>query len=184
MIRRAREAFRAGRLLDEFIPIPPDLKDTVAGGFGDAEKQAELDAQSAANRERYGYANWYDFCVSEWGTKWDVGGEHDGDASEDSDHSLTMTFDSAWSPPVTAYEKFEALGFTVQGYYYEPGMCFAGIYSDGEDDCYDYSNMTAKQVRDMLPEELDEMFAISDYMEDWEEENAEISEESTESDRA
>lgn len=170
MIRRAREAFRDGRLLDEFIPIPQDLKDTTAGAFGDTEKQAVLEAQSAANRDRHGYANWYDFCVNEWGTKWDVGGDDDGDYSEDADHSVTFTFDSAWSPPIAAYDKLVEMGFSVQGYYYEPGMAFAGVYEDGHDDYYEFSGMSADEVEAMLPESLNEMFAISDYMRDWEDE--------------
>lgn len=173
MIRRAREAFRAGRLLDEFIPVPADLKDTVAGGFSDADQQADLEAKSEANREKYGYTNWYDFCVNEWGTKWDVGGDWDGDFSDDTDHSLTMTFDSAWAPPVAAYAKFEELGFAVQGYYYEPGMAFAGVYSDGYDDYYEFSGMTSEQVRDTLPEGLDEMYSISEYMQEWEDQENE-----------
>lgn len=170
MIRRAREAFRAGRLLDEFIPVPAELKDTVAGGFGDAEKQAALEARNEANIAQHGYANWYDFCVSEWGTKWDVGGGDDSDYSEDADHSVTFSFDSAWAPPVAAYEKLERLGFAVQGYYYESGMAFAGLYADGEDDYFEFSGMTSEQVKDLLPKDLDDMFAISDCMADWEDE--------------
>ena len=180
MITRAREAFRTGRLLDEFIPVPAELKDTVAGGFGDAEKQAALEVQNSDNLARYGYANWYDFCVGEWGTKWDVGGDHDGDYSEDADHSVTLAFDSAWSPPIAAYDKLVEMGFTVQGYYYESGMGFAGVYTDGDDDYFEISGLSSDEVRDMLPEALDEMFSISDFMADWEDEDApEIDDEQT-----
>lgn len=41
--------------------------------------------------------NWYDWCVSNWGTKWDITDPcvvHD--TEED---SITISFDSAWAPP-------------------------------------------------------------------------------------
>jgi hypothetical protein len=65
------------------------------------------------------------------------------------------------------------LGFTVRAYYYEGGMCYAGIWEDGQDDYYDLSGMDSAQVKEQLPTELDEMFCISEYMAEWEEENAE-----------
>lgn len=172
MITRAREAFRAGRLLDEFVPVPTDLRETLAGSFGDEEKQKELEAKSAANQEQHGYANWYDFCVSEWGTKWDVGS--DGDFSDDSDNAITFYFDSAWAPPVAAYEKLEEQGFAVSAMYYEPGMAFAGRYEDGCDDYYEYGSMSVDEVEAMLPDDIDECFGITESMREWAEDEEDI----------
>ena len=181
MISRAKDAFKDGRLLDEFIPVPADLKETVAGSFGDAEKQAALEAKSEANREQHGYANWYDFCVNEWGTKWDVGGE--GDFADDGDNSVTFYFDSAWAPPTKAYERLEEQGFAVSAMYYEPGMAFAGRYEDGCDDYYEYGDMSADDVENMLPNDIDEYFGISEGIRDWaeseEEDVPEIDDEET-----
>ena len=73
MVQRAYDALREGRFLQEFIPCPQDLIDTVSGSVG--EGQDALEAKQAANREKYGYATWYDYNVNEWGTKWDVGGD-------------------------------------------------------------------------------------------------------------
>ena len=64
----------------------------------------------------------------------------------------------------------EELGFTVRGMYYEPGLCFAGIYEDGFDDYYEYANLSSEEVADMIPDELDETFNISEQLADWEEE--------------
>ena len=160
MIDRVRKAFNEGALLQEFIPVPQELKDAVA------------DFQvNEALMEKYGYSNWYDFCVNEWGTKWDIGA--DGYMAEDNSTGLSLTFDSAWSPPIGAYEKLTDLGFAIRAYYYEPGMCYAGIWEDGHDDYYDYSGMDSAQVAEEFPEVLDEMFCISESMAEYEEENAE-----------
>ena len=173
MIERARVAFNDGKLCNEFVPVPEDLH-IVAGSVGGPEDEAQIKLveQGELNRVRYGYTNWYDFCVAEWGTKWDVGG--DGMTAElTEDGRLVMSFDSAWSPPINFYEKMVDLGFSVRAYYYEGGMNFAGIWEDGYDDFYELAS-GSEAVREQLPEVLDEMFCISESMADWEEENLEI----------
>ena len=168
MITRAQKAFADGRLLDEFVPVPKSLH-IVAGRVGDDTDplQIDLEAQEKANLEAHGYSTWYDYCVNEWGTKWDVGGDDQGPA-QDIPGGLIMCFDSAWSPPIQAYEKMLDLGFSIRASYYEPGMCFAGIWEDGDDDYYDLSNMNSQQVREELPEHLDEAYGISECMEEYE----------------
>jgi len=168
MIVRAKEAFAEGRFLDEFIPVPEDLK-IVAGSVGDPDEQAKLKAQTRANVERHGYGNWYDFCVGEWGTKWDVG-NGSGIQTWD-DHELVVYFDSAWSPPIEAYGRLVDLGFSVYATYYEPGTAFAGIWQDGYDDFYNLSGMDSGDVKQQLPPELDDAFGISESMAEYEAEN-------------
>ena len=141
MLERARVAFKEGRLLDEFVPVPKSLH-IVAGRVGDDTDplQIDLKAQEKANLEAHGYSTWYDYCVNEWGTKWDVGGDDLGPAQD------------------------------------IPGgliMCFAGLWEDGDDDYYDLSNMNSEQVREELPEHLDEAYGISECMAEWEAENEE-----------
>jgi hypothetical protein len=136
------------------------------------DKRAEHEAQQAANVEKYGYANWYDFCVNEWGTKWDVGA--DGNPAQDIPGGLMLGFESAWSPPIGAYEKLTDLGFTIRAMYYEPGMAFAGIWEDGQDDYYEYGGLDSAGIAEALPVELDEAFGISESAAEWEEENQEI----------
>lgn len=171
MLIRARDAFNRQELLSEFIPVPESLH-IVAGCVGDPDEQAKLEADTARNVETIGYGNWYDFCVNEWGTKWDVGAE--GYEVEIENGGLTMSFDSAWSPPLEAYAKLEALGFEVRAYYYESGMCFAGMWEDGCDDFYDLSQCrNADEMEDLLPTVLDEMFCISEGVREFQEENEE-----------
>ena len=72
-ITRAADAFRRGDLFNEFVPLPKDQEE-----------------------------NWYDWHISNWGTKWDVGGDgYDVDISDDG-RVMTVNFDSAWSPPIFA----------------------------------------------------------------------------------
>jgi hypothetical protein len=172
MIERAKRAFAAGRFLEEFCPVPESLQ-IVAGRVGDGDEQKKLEEDTAENWRVHGYRNWYDYCVNEWGTKWDVGGDDYNEPHQETPNKITMSFDSAWAPPVAAMDKFEALGFSVRLYYYEPGMGFAGIYEDGHDDYYEYGGLNAEQIAEELPEALDEMFNISEDVAMWEEENAE-----------
>ena len=165
MILRAKEALDRGEFLQEFIPVPQDLKDTVSGSMGEDHREAH-EAQQKANREKHGYSNWYDFCVGEWGTKWDVGGDGQTDIHPDG-KMLHTTFDSAWSPPVNAYVKLEELGFGVNAMYYEGGMAYAGAYGDGNDEEINLEGMSADDVENHYPE-IDEAFGISESMREYE----------------
>ncbi len=44
-IARARRAAEKDGLLNEFIPVPKDLKETVSGFMGDTEEQKQLEIQ-------------------------------------------------------------------------------------------------------------------------------------------
>lgn len=165
MMTRANEAFAKGKLLNEFVPCPDELWDEESSSYG-GDNAAEKDALRESLTAKYGYKNWYDWCVANWGTKWDVGGDETECDVHDA-HNATMTFDSAWAPPTDAYRKMEELGFEIEAYYYEPGMQFAGIYEGGFDDFYE-SWGNAENCREQLPEVLDEMFAISENQEMWE----------------
>ncbi len=169
MIKRAFDALERGEFLQEFIPVPKELTETMSGFHGDADKQAALEAQTRANVEKYGYGNWYDYCVGEWGTKWDVGEQGCSDVHPEG-RMLHTSFDSAWSPPVNAYAKLEALGFRVEAQFYESGMAFAGTYSDGNCDDFSLEGMSADEIERDYPE-LDECFGISESIREYEEEN-------------
>ena len=170
MIERVRTAFNDGRLLAEFIPIPQSLK-IVAGCVGDPDEQKKLEEDTARNKEVHGYGNWYDYCVNEWGTKWDVGA--DGNPAQDIPGGLMLGFESAWAPPSAAYEKLTEQGFRIRAMYFEPGMAFAGIWEDGIDDFYEYGGLDSAGIAEELPVELDEAFGISEDVAQWEAENAE-----------
>jgi len=170
MIERVRTAFNNGALLQEFIPVPEDLH--IVAGSVPVEQEAAHKAKEQANRDTHGYANWYDFCVNEWGTKWDIGA--DGNPAQDIPGGLMLGFESAWAPPIGAYEKLTEQGFRIRAMYYEPGMAFAGVWEEGSDDYYDYGGLDSAGIAEALPVELDEAFGISESVAEWEEENQEI----------
>jgi hypothetical protein len=161
MLVKAEKAFKKGKFLNAFIPVPIALKKTMAG-FAAGDEQAKLEKKEQANLKKYGYKNWYDFCIGEWGTKWDVGGGEDSVFFAD---KLTLGFDSAWSPPVEAYYKLQELGFEILAYWYEPGMSFAGRFdADGE------ANFDIHGPRSMEKKKLPEdIFRFVDgyYSGDW-----------------
>jgi hypothetical protein len=167
MIERAAKAFQEGTFLQEFIPCPQELIDTVSGFV---PEQEALEAKQAANRERYGYSSWYNFNIANWGTKWDVSADNVEIVDA---NTLTAGFDSAWAPPTNAYEQLMELGFEIEAFYYEPGMAFVGKWADGVDEYYEYSGEDSTTVREAIGEELDDYFGISESMADWEAENQE-----------
>ena len=162
MIERAKAAMIRGEFLHEFIPVPKELSEATANF-----------TTNEALMAKYGYSDWYSFCIANWGTKWDVGGDDYGTPTITEDGKMIAGFDSAWAPPTTAMERLTEMGFGVKLYYYEPGMCFAGIWEDGIDSYYEYGDMSAAEVAECFPAELDEMFCISESMAEWEAENAE-----------
>ena len=156
MIERARDALERGEFLSEFCPIPRELGDAIANGDVNPELV-----------EKYGYSNWYDYCVNEWGTKWDVGEQGATDVHDDGTMLHTF-FDSAWSPPVVAYDKLVELGFGVEAMYYEGGMGYAGIYGENGDEEINLEGMRADDIEREYPD-LDECFGISECMREYEE---------------
>ncbi len=77
--------------------------------------------------------NWYDWSVSNWGTKWDVTETFVSDDTEED--AVTFSFDSAWGPPIEAFYNWAASDgrVTYRLTYCEPGMAFVGWHSyDGE----------------------------------------------------
>jgi hypothetical protein len=168
------EAMNAGGFLNHISPVPKDLIETMSGSFGDDERQALLEAQTARNIETHGYGNWYDFCVNEWGTKWDVNCDGSIEVSENG-LTVSASFDSAWAPPTKIYDAMVEQGYSVKAYYFESGMGFAGIYEDGSDDCYsDWGD--SRGAKATLPQELDDFFAISESQAEYENDNEELTE--------
>jgi hypothetical protein len=154
MLKRARDAWMKHEFLNEFIPIPHELK-IVSGRVGadDAPDQVLLVAQQVSNKDKYGYTDWYTFSVNEWGTKWDIGYHKDEDNApyNENQAEFTVRYNSAWSPPEAACFKLVAMGFDITNYYYEPGMGFCGVFEDGTDTTYSTGQ---------APEEIQEQFGF------------------------
>jgi hypothetical protein len=163
-------------LLMEFLPTPTALTETMAGSYGDDEKQKALELKQLENIRLYDAKDWYDWNIANWGTKWDFALEN---LDRPDANTVTAAFDSAWAPPIDAYRKLLALGFEIEAFYYEPGMCFVGKFTGDEhgedDDYYEYSGETSATVRDLIGAEIDDYFGISEEMAQYEEEeNQEI----------
>ncbi len=163
------EAIKEGNFCKSIVPIPEDLN-IVAGRVGDDTnpEQIELERKTAENLEKYGVANWYDFCVNYWGTKWDVDPYDPADVAVNEYGILEFGFDSAWAPPVGIYDKLVEMGYEVEATYYEPGMAYVGRWDNGVDDCIEFGGETSKTVRDVIGEELDDEYGISECMAEYE----------------
>ena len=108
---------------------------------------------------------WWEYRVNNWGTKWDFGSGEDesGGLHPTVVHNeATMSFDTAWSPPIGLYARLQVLGFYVRASYFEPGMGFAGRWIDGDDQYYDGG-------REAFPEDLQEEYNMCEFYDDMEE---------------
>jgi hypothetical protein len=140
MLDRAEKAFKAQAFLQEWIPVPEPLRETMSGHYSDPYKRDLHEFTQQLNLKYFGYRDWYDFCVNEWGTKWDVGGE-DGEICVREYDSMLLSFNSAWAPPTKVYYKLQELGFDVVAWYWEPGMGFVGRHDKAGDACYKTSDL-------------------------------------------
>jgi len=119
--------------------------------------------------------NWdYGTALETWGTKWDISDEgleffDNGDGTA----CISGWFDSAWSPPIGAYEKFldDMDNCSLEASYYEPGMDFAGFYTNGEDEYCDNlrDEYDAGDEASDLYKRLDEEWALSEQFEQYDE---------------
>ena len=140
-------------LLDAMHPMPKELEGTEGLGEG---------------------ANWYRWRVNNWGTKWEISDEGlEFIDNEDGTAMIEGWFDSAWAPPTGAYDHFLDMmdNCSVYATYHEPGMDFAGIYNDGEDnmmsDLYDEYKKPLDEQSDLF-RELDDEFGLSEQFEMYE----------------
>lgn len=112
---------------NKVTPTPKELVDTPAS-YGDKDKKLH-----EANVKKYGFANWYDFQIANWGTKWNNGDDVQiteyPAPKKGLSHEIVLGFTTAWSPPEPIVIKlgtmFQDLTFELK--YDEPGMDFAGV---------------------------------------------------------
>ena len=107
-----------------------------------------------------------------------------GEVESVTETTAEFYFDSAWAPPTEVYRALCANGYVVEAFYNEPGMAFCGKIvgdEDGFDDEYhEYAGADSDTVRDIIGQELDDQFAISETMSEWEQTNDEVEEEVSE----
>jgi hypothetical protein len=137
MVDRFEAAYNRGETCNEFIPVPEDIGD-----------------------------GWWDFCVNNWGTKWDIGAnpEQYGLKATRVGNQISCSFDSAWAPPLGLYEKLVELGYNVKATYWEPGMAFCGIWDNGADNYIDYGNVDKPE--EAIPVALWNEFNMEEFLSD------------------
>jgi len=99
----------------------------------------------------------YGTAVDTWGTKWDVSSEGlEFSDCGDGTAEITGWFDSAWAPPVGAYERFTEANedCSLEASYYEPGMDFGGFWRNGDDICFEDLQSLLEQPTDEWSEEF------------------------------
>ena len=113
----------------KIIPMPEELnieagsrtddgyknyKQYKSGGItGELQKKREqyarehpdcwkLGKRAYENEEKYGFKDWYDWCIAKWGTKWNA-----CDASDAGNN--TISFETAWDCPYGIFEELSKL---------------------------------------------------------------------------
>jgi len=151
--------------------------------FGPTEtiKQLWEDAQTAGPDGKFGLleamapiGEWdYGNAVDTWGTKWDISDE--GLEFTDNGDGTAMIdgwFDSAWAPPIGAYEKFcdDMDNCEISASYYECGMDFAGFWNGMEEHLDDLHEVWKNDPDNELFRRLDEEYNLVEQFEEYEEE--------------
>jgi hypothetical protein len=134
-LERAKCAGESAEIFKLIKPVPEALMITSGWLGKDTPEQAALELEQAANLKKYGYKDWYSFCIAEWGTKWDTNTSNEDEPYTIEGNQVTIYFDTAWAPPMQIYYALEDMGFKVEATYVEQGMGYIGFYSDGVDNC-------------------------------------------------
>ena len=164
----ANQEGEAGGLLNAMAPQPANL---FQGSLGTKERE-ECAEQ--------GIPNWYDWNVSNWGTKWDV--DTEGLEFTDNGDGTAMIegwFDSAWAPPIGAYEKFSEQNNDchIEASYHEGGMDFGGFWDTENGDeylegCHAEYKLPEDQQSDLF-KRIDEEYNLSESYDMWDEDEDE-----------
>ena len=113
---------------------------------------------------------WYEWNTENWGTKWSP----DPDCTEYEkleDNKITITFQTAWSPPIELYKFMEENEFSVKAMYHDESNTFIGRYSSGADECYEYDYDDLATI-EAIPEDLVEFGNIRETYEDYQEDQS------------
>ena len=154
-------------LLQFFNPMPKELEGTTSPSSSADKPQPMID----------GFDCWYDWRVENWGTKWEVCEFYGVDRQYHSENNegestITFGFDSAWAPPINAYDQFlkDNSDCSLKAWYYEGGCDFMGEWDNGQDDCYQPSDYKSDDDfwNDGVGSTLDDYFGITESMAEYE----------------
>ena len=140
-VQEFADAYNSGKTCDHYLPVPAEYYEDTGP-----------------------FPRWYNYCVNTWGTKWDFGKHEYDDPVTVEDNKVTISFDSAWSPPNGLYDELHRQGYILKGSYWEPGLCFCGTIENGMDLYVEY------QDHDEIPDHLWDEYGMADFFEVTEEE--------------
>lgn len=96
-----------------------------------------LAQQCLSNLARYGYKDWYDWSIANWGCKWNACPDN-CIVTFGANSTIECLFDTPWGPPEAWFKAlcgaFPDVDLTLS--YFEPGMWFAGEYISNNDGTY------------------------------------------------
>lgn len=117
--------------LDILYPTPQELMEQTSpqmyrGDKNDEKAKEEYEKKIERLQKEYGHTCWYNWRTKNWGTKWDA---CDSVINEIEEASYSVSFQTAWAPPVLWLEKiapeFPELKFRLD--FIEEGMQFCGV---------------------------------------------------------
>lgn len=160
------KAWTKGKFFGTILPEPDYTTTPVKKTFPDICLQyATTDEEKAKVLEpTISENNWWDWRVQHWGTKWEIATDARG--IHRFENHLTVSFDTAWNPPLGIYEALMEQGFSVSAMYYEGGMAFCGAWTDGFDDFYNIEGKYDWVIKN-IPSEIDAEFCISESALEW-----------------
>ena len=102
-----------------------NFKNFSSTEFNEDKKLTEL--ETARLKKKHGAVGWHDWCVKNWGTKWDA---DDAKITSEEDFSVVYEFNTAWSPPAPLVFKIRSRfpKLKISAFYDEPGAEHAGYY--------------------------------------------------------
>jgi hypothetical protein len=113
--------------------------------------------------------SWWDWRVQNWGTKWEV---EVRDWYRLDDNTISVYFDSAWSPPTGVYDHISN-EYDIEALYHEGGMGFCGKFtSEVGDECYQYDISSRESVM-KVPDDVREFCGLLEEHESYLEMEAE-----------
>ena len=112
------------------------------------EKYLNIGRICIENRKKYGHADWYNWCIDNWGTKWNS-------CDSRCDEYDSITFETAWSSPYNVIkklsEKFPTITINVK-------------YADEDigNNCGEYEFLNGEEIvfRDLDPHEICELWGL------------------------
>jgi hypothetical protein len=145
---------------NKIIPMPKELNITSGSVDLNTEEGLTRQAQYDANKAKYGFPTWYEWCIANWGTKWNsYSVDFDGDS---------ISLQTAWSPPCPVIEKLAKLiKADIRMTYLDEGFGYWGetyFHANGDTPLDFYYTK-----KDETPDELDKELGISSNLEEYDE---------------